>query len=230
VSRWVVLWDFDGTLAERPGMWGLCMVEVLDEQERGHVVTPDALRPLLREGFPWQTPAVGHPELCEAEAWWRYVGGLLARVYENVGYSEERSAELARLTRARYVDTAAGWSVFADVAPALDRLRARCWEHVLLSNHVPELPSIVESLGLAPYFDAVLTSATTGYEKPHPEAYALALRAAGSCGEVWMVGDNYDADVAGAEAAQIPAILARRHDERAARRVATLDELDRFIQ
>lgn len=121
------------------------------------------------------------------------------------------------------------WSVFADVLPSVDRLHARGWRHVLLSNHVPELPSLVEALGLASWFDGVLTSALTGYEKPHPEAYALALRAADPCEEVWMIGDNNEADVAGAEAAGIPAVLARRHDERAARHVRTLNELDRFI-
>ena len=225
----VLLWDFDGTLAERPGMWGACMVEVLDEHERGHVVTQDSLRPLLRDGFPWHTPAVAHPELCDAETWWGHVGGLLARAYERVGLAPERSLELARLARARYVDAGAGWAVFADVVPALGRLRDRGWRHVLLSNHVPELPSLVRALGLVDYFDAVLTSAETGFEKPHPEAYSLALRAAGDREVAWMVGDNYEADVAGAEAAGIPAILARRQDSRAARAVATLDELDRFV-
>src|SRR5437588_9596124 len=32
----VELWDFDGTLAERPGMWGGCMLEVLDDHEPNH--------------------------------------------------------------------------------------------------------------------------------------------------------------------------------------------------
>ena len=31
----VIFWDFDGTLAHRPGMWGACMVETLDEHEAG---------------------------------------------------------------------------------------------------------------------------------------------------------------------------------------------------
>jgi len=27
----IVLWDFDGTLAERPGLWRGCLLEVLRE-------------------------------------------------------------------------------------------------------------------------------------------------------------------------------------------------------
>ncbi|GAA2483744.1 HAD family hydrolase [Winogradskya humida] len=54
----------------------------------------------------------------------------------------------------------------------------------------------------------VLTSAVTGFEKPHPAMYAAALtRTRG--GRVWMAGDNPDADVAGARAAGIPALLVR---------------------
>ena len=223
----VVIWDFDGTLAHRGEMWGGCMVEVLDEHEAGHSVTLDTVRPLLRDGFPWHAPDVAHPELCNAEAWWEHVGALMARAYERLGYTPERARELTRLARRRYVDT--GWELFDDTLPALESLRADGWGHVLLSNHVPELPAIVEALGIAPFFDAVLTSAATGYEKPHPEMFALARRAAGDCERVWMVGDNFDADVAGAEAAGIPAVLARRTDERAARAVATLADLPRYL-
>jgi putative hydrolase of the HAD superfamily len=225
----VVLWDFDGTLAWREGMWGGCLVETLDEDEPGHGIALDDVRASLRDGFPWHAPHEPHLDLCEPEVWWRRVGALLVRAYENVGIESTRADELARRARARFVDASVGWAVFDDAVPALERLRANGWRHVVLSNHVPELPALVDALGLTRFFDAVLTSAATGYEKPHPEAYALALRAAGEAERVWMVGDNYDADVAGAEAAGIPAVLARRDDARATRRVATLDELDAIL-
>jgi putative hydrolase of the HAD superfamily len=224
----VVLWDFDGTLAHRPGMWGGCMVEVLDEHDAGHAVTVDVLRPFLRDGFPWHAPHVAHPDLCEADAWWTHVGALLARAYERSGYKPVRAAELSRLARLRYVDSTR-WVVFDDTLPALERLRARGWRHVLLSNHVPELPELVRVLGLADQFDAVLTSAATGFEKPHAEAFALALRAAGNPKVAWMIGDNYEADVAGAEAVGLPAVLVRRRDPRAERSIASLDELDALL-
>lgn len=79
----------------------------------------------------------------------------------------------------------------------------------MLSNHVPELDAIVAQLGLAPLLDAVVNSAVTGYEKPQPDAFAIARRAAGDPSEIWMVGDNPKADVEGARAAGIPAILVR---------------------
>jgi putative hydrolase of the HAD superfamily len=228
VSGGVILWDFDGTLARRPGNWGACLVETLDEHEPGHAFTLDAVRPLLRDGFPWHAPQTPHPELCAADAWWAHVGGLLAHAYEGLGLSYERGAELALLARTRYVDALA-WTVFDDTVPALERLRARGWRHIVLSNHVPELPQLVDALGLSGWFDAILTSAATGYENPHPEMFTLGLRAAGTHDHAWMIGDNYDADVKGAESAGIPAVLVRRDDVRALRQAATLDELDRFL-
>jgi KaiC/GvpD/RAD55 family RecA-like ATPase len=57
---------------------------------------------------------------------------------------------------------------------ALQRLAAVGWRHIVLSNHVPELASIVAGVGLGYLVETVLSSARTGYEKPHPEAFAIA--------------------------------------------------------
>jgi putative hydrolase of the HAD superfamily len=152
---------------------------------------------------------VPHPELCDAEAWWAHVAPLLAGAYEGIGLPPERAGELAALARARYVDPAAGWRLFDDTLPALRLLRDRGWRHVVLSNHVPELGQLVDALGLGALVEEIVCSAATGYEKPHPEAFAVALRLRRNGNPVWMVGDNPDADVAGARAAGIPAVLVR---------------------
>jgi FMN phosphatase YigB (HAD superfamily) len=220
----VILWDFDETLAERPGGWRACLVEVLDEHEPGHAVGADALRPFLRDGFPWHRPEVAHPELCDPEAWWSHVGVLLARALEGVGIGRSRAGELAGHMRLRYVDSSFGWRLFDDTLPALRRLRWDGWRHAILSNHVPELPALVDGLGLSPLVEVVHTSAATGYEKPHPEAFAGVLEACGRPRAVWMIGDNPVADVAGAAAVGIPAILVRRESPGAARRAADLHE------
>ena len=75
---------------------------------------------------------------------------------------------------------------------------------------MPELPEIVDGVGLSGFFDAVITSAATGYEKPNRRAFEIALEAAGNPEATWMVGDNPEADVLGAEGVGIPAILVRK--------------------
>jgi len=227
----VILWDFDGTLAERPGMWRGALTQVLDEHEPGHDVTSEMFRPHLRDGFPWHRPEAPHPHLSEPDAWWEHVEQLLVRAYEGVGIVPERARTLGRLVRARYVD-GAHWQLFEDTIPVLTSLRERGWRHVILSNHVPELGSIVAGLGLEELIEATVNSAETGYEKPHPEAFALARRIAGDPAEVWMIGDNPQADVAGAEAVGIPAILVLHGGDSspAVKRCArTLDDVAPFL-
>jgi putative hydrolase of the HAD superfamily len=81
VSTGVVMWDFDGTLAWRPGLWSACVLEVLDEHEPGHSGSLERLRGDLRDGFPWHRASEAHPELCEPDAWWASLAPLLGRAF-----------------------------------------------------------------------------------------------------------------------------------------------------
>jgi len=184
------------------------MVETLDEHEPDHGVDIQLIRPFIRSGFPWHAPDVAHPHLSTTASWWEHVEPLLVRGFEGVGFASARARTLGKLARERYVDVR-HWEVFADTIPTLSTLRGLGWRHVILSNHVPELAAIVRGLGLVSFFEASINSADTGYEKPHPEAFAIARHAAGDPSTLWMVGDNPIADVAGAEAVGIPAILVR---------------------
>jgi len=227
----LVIWDFDGTLAHRRGEtgWSILLAEALDAEEPGHGHTAETFRPYLRDGFPWHRPEVAHPELCEPEAWWAAVRPLLSRAYESVGYSSTRALELADTARRLYVDPDVGWALFDDTLPALERLSQAGWMHAILSNHVPELGRIVTGLGLRDVVEHVSCSAETGYEKPHARAYASVLDHL-QPEEAWMVGDNVVADVLGAEAVGLPAVLVRRPDPRAARYADTLAGVPRFLE
>lgn len=205
----VVMWDFDGTLAIRPGLWSTCALEVLDEHVPGHGCTRDELRAALRDGFPWHRADEPHLELCDPEAWWGALDPLLGRAFTVAGVEASRHLELARAFRTRFVDGAVGWEVFADARPALKATADAGWCNVILSNHVPELEALVQTLGLSDLVQDVFSSALIGYDKPHPEAFRHALRACGDPERRWMIGDNPIADVAGATALGIPALLIR---------------------
>ena len=100
--------------------------------------------------------------------------------------------------------------MFDDVIPALEELASCGWQHVILSNHVPELDDMVRYLGLRPYLVRVFNSARTGYEKPHPRSFQIVVDSFPGSDQFWMIGDSMRADVAGAEAVGTPAILVRR--------------------
>jgi putative hydrolase of the HAD superfamily len=226
----LLIWDFDGTLAHRRGEtgWSILLAETLDAEEPGHEHFADTFRPHLREGFPWHTPEVAHPELCEPEAWWASVRPQLARAFEAAGYEPARALELAEAARRLYVDPDVGWELFADTLLALERLSEAGWTHAILSNHVPELRTIVTALGLDDGVAFLSCSAETGYEKPHAQAFASVLDVLRPA-EAWMVGDNVVADVLGAEALGLPAVLVRRPDPRAARYADTLAGVEAFL-
>ena len=155
--------------------------------------------------------------------------GLLARTIQRLGFDTRESVNLAEAARRRYVDPSS-FRVFEDTRPTLERLANSGWRNIVLSNHVPELAAIVSGIGLDDLIDTLFTSALTGYEKPHPEAFAIARREAGDPTRIWMVGDNPDADVLGAQAVGIPAILVRQEDDRVARQALDLLSVVRLIE
>jgi len=131
------------------------------------------------------------------------------RAFEGVNFNPSRAQELAGLVRQYYVNPSR-FKLYDDTFPTLITLQEKSWKQGILSNHVPELANIVNSIGLSPFIDLCVSSAVSGYEKPNPLAFKNALHLAGNPEKVWMIGDNADADVSGAEAVGIKAILVRK--------------------
>ena len=215
----VIFWDFDGTLGHRNGFFSEVLIEVLDEYEPGHGAHVQDIRSFLRGGFPWHSPGKAHSDLSEPSAWWAFVERSFVRAFEGIGLSPEPASRYAGLAHARYID-ADRFELYADTEGVLKTFVRTGWTNVILSNHVPELPAIVRALGLDRYVRDCISSANVGFEKPNPAIFELAMIRSGNPSTVWMVGDNIDADVNGAEQFGIPAILVRRPDPGEAKRFA----------
>jgi putative hydrolase of the HAD superfamily len=100
---------------------------------------------------------------------------------------------------------------FDDAAPALAQLRNRGLRVVVVSNWDCSLGQVLAREGLSGHVDAVVTSAEVGAAKPDPRIFETALSVAGcDASECVHVGDSPDADVAGARAAGIRALLLDR--------------------
>jgi putative hydrolase of the HAD superfamily len=212
VGTRLLIWDFDGTLAyRRGGMWAAALVEVIKEADLGLLVTEAQLRPYLKSGFPWHSPHRPHPELASGDAWWRTLEPVFERALQGVGVAPHLSRQMAARVRGVYTDPGR-WRLFDDVVPALEALSDKGGVHALLSNHVPELRAIVHHLGLMPYLSGFFNSAETGYEKPHPAAFQSVLDTFGHPTVVWMIGESYRVDIAGAGAVGIRGILVRKPD------------------
>ena len=224
--RGCLIWDFDGTLGYRPGQWSGTMVQVM-QRFAGMRIDLETVRPFMRRGFPWHTPDQPNPPGRSAEAWWEALRPVLEEAFVQCQVPRERARSLSGMVRPVYTDLAE-WRLFEDTIEVLSELREEGWRHAILSNHVPELPLLISGLGLSPWIECVINSAETGFEKPHPGAFQAALAAVGG-DDVWMIGDNINADVLGAEAVGIRAILVRNQDPRAPRQADNLREARRFL-
>ena len=120
---------------------------------------------------------------------------------------------------------------FEEVPAVLAALRAAGSRIVIVSNWDVSLHGVLRTTGLERLVDAVLTSAQERVAKPDPEIFRRALQRAGGVepARALHVGDDLDADIAGARAAGIPAVLVDRAGTSAApggvRVVRTLAEL-----
>lgn len=226
----VILWDFDGTLGYRPGMWSGALHEAIHSVDVDSDISPEEIRPLLRSGFPWHTPEIPHPEMGEPDVWWEHMyRSVFARVLDRLGYDAQRARAIAERARQRFVDPSS-WRVFDDVPATLTGLAQAGWRHVIVSNHVPELPAIANRLGLGESVAAIVNSAACGYEKPRPEIFAVARQAAGQPDAIWMVGDSPQADIAGAASAGIDGILVRTESPDVPLRCASLYDVMRIVE
>lgn len=103
------------------------------------------------------------------------------------------------------------WRVYDDVAPALERCRSKGLKLGVISNWDERLRPLLEQIGLAPYFDAIVISSDTGHRKP---ARAVFERAAETLQlppeRILHVGDSVEEDLDGALAAGFQSVLLDR--------------------
>jgi putative hydrolase of the HAD superfamily len=224
-----LIWDFDGTLASRDGLWSQTLAEVANREFAHARFSREDFVPHLRTGFFWQDFSTPHTHIRTSAAWWESMAPVLCAAMQNVtATSHQNALRMLPKIRAAYIDPRC-WRVFPDVDPCLRALGNQGWRNILCSNHVPELPQILAALGLSANFVGLCNSAETGYEKPHPAAFAHVRSMLPDPGTTWMIGDNYHADIAGARAAGIPGILVRKHHPEAEHFHATLESLPGFL-
>ncbi len=158
-------------------------------------------------------PGAGLPLATSEEAeraWWRgVVWGTFAEAGAATRFSGRFDAFFADLYE-RFA-RAEAWRVYEDVVPALDALRAHGVACAVVSNWDSRLPRLLQALGLARHFAAIVTSAEAGWAKPDPRIFAVALdRLRAPPAETVHVGDSYAHDVVGARQAGIWPVLLDR--------------------
>jgi putative hydrolase of the HAD superfamily len=181
-------------------------------QQHGHPVDDEALQAAWEAADRWFWDEYARPDNdtwsddARIEATWRDYHSLMLR---ELGLDEQRKL-LDLVLSSQFAADA--WEPYADVVPALEALRAVDGLRIgIVSDWGSNLEAIVAALGLDRYLDFTLASGAVGLAKPDPAFFRLAAERAGVAPEeALMVGDSYRADVLGARAAGLDALLLDR--------------------
>ena len=118
--------------------------------------------------------------------------------------------ELATFVYQAYL-SADNWSLYDEVIPALEALKARGIRMAVISNWDGNLPQLLQDIDIAKYFDTITTSALVNLRKPDPRIFALTLdNLSLKPFEIMHVGDNVEADGFGAREAGVETIIIDR--------------------
>ena len=178
----------------------------------GGDLDPDALTAGFRAAFhdmpPMAFPGLRGAALDRAErGWWRTV---VRRVFGEAGGVVPGFDACFDHLYAHYA-SARAWRVFPEAPAVLSSLRERGAALAVVSNFDSRLPPLLEALGLAAFFDAVVCSGEAGAAKPDRAIFAHALATLGvEASQALHVGDSREADYDGARAAGVEALLVDR--------------------
>jgi putative hydrolase of the HAD superfamily len=123
------------------------------------------------------------------------------------------------------------FTLFPDVLATLDGLRAAGVRLAVVSNWDCSLAAVLEDLGVADRFEAIIVSAEVGARKPHPAIFHHALgRLGASAAAALHCGDMPHADCLGAHRAGVAAVLVDRRGGLAEGRCPRLQSLTDLLR
>jgi putative hydrolase of the HAD superfamily len=200
-----VLLDVGDTMARPNPSWRDVYATVFDAH--GIDATADEFESAFRAA--WAEWAHEGPFEASEEASFRRLMELDQLVFDRLGYpnlpeSFFRDVDAAFRQRSAFV-------VFPDVVPALDAMQAAGFRLAVVSNWGWYAPELLQTLELARHFEVMSISARVGYQKPHRAIFDHALELLEVPAERAIhVGDDPEADVAGARRAGIEPVLIDR--------------------
>jgi putative hydrolase of the HAD superfamily len=213
-----VLFDAAETLFTTRGSVGDIYAAVA--RQYGSTATPESIQAAFVRNFRGAGPvAVEHQK-----EWWK---DIVHRVFTEVGMVENFDQffnEVYDMFR-----NSQGWVLFPETREVLGVLKTAGLTLGVVSNFDTRIYSVMESLSILEFFDAVTTSSEAGFCKPDREIFETAARALNTPpSETVVVGDSLRDDVEAGIRAGLHAILLDRSGRYASspvQRISSLREL-----
>ena len=201
----VLCWDFDGTLVQSGPLWSTCVFQALQAVVPDCSLTLSDVRSHMAPGFPWETPERDSTKLV-GERWWAYMNAHFYRCYLALGIQPAAAETASRSVRDILLQPE-HYILYPDCHGVLRQAVDSGCHNILLSNNHPDLKPLMDTLGLAKYFEHFIISGEVGYDKPRVEIFALANAYAPPGETCIMIGDSLTADIRGGKAAGMKTVL-----------------------
>jgi putative hydrolase of the HAD superfamily len=195
-----VLFDAAETLFTTRGSVG----EIYAQVARQYGSSADA--GAIQAAFTRHFRGAGPISIHEQKQWWK---DIVRRVFSDVGMVENFD-EFFDTVYETFRDSQ-GWILFPETLEVLKQLRALGVRLGVISNFDTRIYSVLDSLGIRHFFDAITISSETGYSKPDPRIFESAVQALGvPAADILLVGDSPQDDVEPAMRAGLNAVLIDR--------------------
>lgn len=212
-----LFWDFDGTLVYNSGfIWENSLYEILTELgynieiEKINRHLSSRSNESIKVVFPWHTPEISYIDFI-GQKWWDYLFKQYEPFYNHY-MIKKADVEKANSHIKNSILNCKNYNLCENVEMILRKCMEMGYKNYILSNNYPELPIIINDLGLAEYFVDYVVSANIGYEKPRFEIFQYALNIADFPDICYMIGDNPIADIQGGKVAGMKTILVHREN------------------
>ncbi|MGH7773225.1 MAG: HAD-IA family hydrolase [Candidatus Binatia bacterium] len=178
----------------------------------GMEVPPEEIRERFRICFssapPLAFPGAPPKQLKDLERqWWKE---LVRRIFEPHGRFAHFDDYFSDLFS--YFSKPSSWALYPEAEETLLALGERGFILDVISNFDSRLFGILEGLGIASQFDAIIISSQVGYAKPAAEIFHKALRLHHlKAEEALHIGDSPNKDAGGARNAGLTGVLLDRN-------------------
>jgi putative hydrolase of the HAD superfamily len=213
-----VLFDAAETLFTTRGSVGTIYAGVA--REYGSTAEPEAIQAAFVRNF----RGAGPVSVENQKLWWK---DIVRRVFSEVGMVENFDKFFDQV-----YDTfkdSQGWVLFPETRSVLAELKTAGLKLGVISNFDTRIYSVMQSLDILSFFDAITTSSESGFCKPDREIFEAAVRSLNSeVSETLLVGDSLRDDVEAGTRAGLHGILidrTGRHASSGVHRISSLKEL-----
>lgn len=224
----ILFWDFDGTLVHSGPLWSNSVYAALKTVDANTTVAFEALRKHMSYGFTWHNPNEDFTNV-KNDAWWDFMNRHLYNSYIKCGV--EPKIALKSVTKIHtIIKQKNNYTLYDDTIRVLNELKQNGYINVLLTNNYPDLNDVIDLLNLSTYFDRTIISGQVGYDKPRKEIFEIA-KSSYPDSQYFMIGDNIEADIIGAQKCGITSILVHRgYSETADYCFDSLNDVKNFLQ